>query len=122
MDRGPFSTVVVRGKWTSVHLSQWGSIFHSGKWTGGPFTTGVRLQSHTGLSIAIAGVRVGVTGASCIQGHAVTVVLRKQYTHMEIPSTVVGWKSTSRHTVQKSGAKKTKLMRCGQKRLFGIPT
>ena len=39
-------------------------------------------------------------------------------THMDIPSTVVGWKSTSRHTVQISGVKKTKLTKCGQKLLI----
>ena len=48
---GPFSTVIVRGKWTPVHFSRWGSIFDSGKWTGGPFTTGVHLQSHTGITV-----------------------------------------------------------------------
>ena len=47
------------------------------------------------------------TGASCYR-----VVLRKHCTHMEIPPTVVGWKSTNRHTIQKSGVKKTKLTRC----------
>ena len=31
---------------------------------------------------------------------------------------VVGWKSTSRYTVEKSGVKDTKLTRCGQKITF----
>ena len=44
--------------------------------------------------------------------------LRNHSTHVEIPSTIVGWKSTSRHNVQKSGVKKTKLTRCEKKRLF----
>ena len=57
---------------------------------------------------------VGETGASCIH-YCYRVVLRKHNTDMEIPSTVVGWKSTSRHTVQNSGVKKMKLKRCGQK-------
>ena len=35
MDQDPFSTVVVRGKWITVHFSRWGSIFHTGKWPGG---------------------------------------------------------------------------------------
>ena len=49
-----------------------------------------------------------------IHGRVVRVVLRKHGTHMGILSTVVGWKFTSRDTVQKSGVKKTKLTRCGQ--------
>ena len=56
----------------------------------------------------------GETGASCIQGQIVRVVLRKHSIHMEI-STVAGWKSTSRHSVQKSGVKNMNLTRCGQK-------
>ena len=60
--------------------------------------------------------KVGETGASSIQGaNCYRVILRKHSAQMDIPSTVVGWTSTSRHTVQTSGVKKTKLTRCGQK-------
>ena len=48
---------------------------------------------------------IGETLASCIQRQVVKQsVYKKHSTHVEIPltgtSTVVGWKSTSRHTVQ----------------------
>ena len=56
---------------------------------------------------------VGETGVCCY-----IVVLRKHNTHVELPSTVVDLKSISGHTAQTSGVKKTKLMRCGQKRPF----
>ena len=50
------------------------------------------------------------TGANCYKG-----VLRKFSPRMEMPSTVVSWKSTSRRTVQQSGREKTELTRFGQK-------
>ena len=56
---------------------------------------------------------VGETQASFIQGQVVTEAFYEN--SMEILSTVVGWTSISGHTVQKSGAKNTKLIRCGQK-------
>ena len=55
---------------------------------------------------------VGETGASCLQGQIVTEAFYENIAHMEIPSTVVGSKSTSRHIVQKSAVKKRKLTRC----------
>ena len=61
---------------------------------------------------------VGKTGARSIQELVVKVILRKHSTDKEMPSTVVGWKSTSRHTLQKSGVKKTKLTRCSKKITF----
>ena len=78
---------------SQAHASVWGRNVHS-----------------------IHGIRE--TGARCIQGQVGTESFHENIAHMESPSTVVGWKSTSGHTVQKSGVKKTKLTRCGQKRLF----
>ena len=40
-------------------------------------------------------------GASCTQKHVVTKSFYENITHMESQSTVVGWTSTSGHTVQK---------------------
>ena len=61
---------------------------------------------------------IGETGANFTQGQVVTESFYENSTDVEIPSTVVGWKSTNRHTVQKSGVKKTKLTRCGQQLLL----
>ena len=68
-------------------------------------------MNNTGLRLSPCGV--GETGASCYRS-----VLLKHSIHLEIQSTVVGWKSTSRHTVKQSGVKTTKLTRCGQQILF----
>ena len=57
--------------------------------------------------------QVGETEASSIL--VVTELFYENMAHIDIPSTVVGWKTTSRNTVQKSMGKKTKLTRCGQK-------
>ena len=37
---------------------------------------------------------LGETGSSCIQGQVVTDAFYENSTHTELPSTVVGWKST----------------------------
>ena len=47
MDQDPFSTVVLRGKWTSIFHGG-GLYFTLENGPGGPFTTGVHLQSHNG--------------------------------------------------------------------------
>ena len=62
----------------------------------------------------------GETRAGCIQGQVVTESFNENIAHiiMELPSTVIGWKSISRHTVKKSGVMKTKLTRCGQQSRF----
>ena len=59
-------------------------------------------------------ITVGETGASCIQGQVVTESFYENIARMEMPSALVGWKPTSRNTVQTSGVKKTKLTRCGK--------
>ena len=57
-----------------------------------------------------------------MQGIVVTELFYENIAHMWRYHRIVGWKSTSRHTVHKSGVKKTKLPRCCQKCLFTSKT
>ena len=101
--KGPWSMKAGRAA-----LSWWRSPQHE-QWT----------SNLLELTLCCIMMYVGETGASCIQGQVVTEVVYETTAHnVGIPSTIVGWKSTSRHIVQKSGVKKTKLTRCGQKRHF----